>query len=63
MYQRNPEFEEPEDTAIIWRYVDFTKFISYLEKKKHYFLFEAINYLINMKGNLLKQIQKYGKKN
>jgi hypothetical protein len=38
MYQRNPEFEEPEDTAIIWRYVDFTKFISYLEKKALFFV-------------------------
>jgi hypothetical protein len=38
MYQKNPEFEEPEDKAIIWRYVDFTKFISYLEKKALFFV-------------------------
>jgi len=38
MYHLNSEFEEPEDTAIIWRYVDFTKFISYLEKKALFFV-------------------------
>jgi hypothetical protein len=38
MYQKNPEYEEPEDQAIIWRYVDFTKFISYLEKKALFFV-------------------------
>lgn len=38
MYKQNPEFEEPEDSAIIWRYVDFTKFISYLEKKALFFV-------------------------
>ena len=38
MYQQNPEFEEPADMAIIWRYVDFTKFISYLEKKALFFV-------------------------
>jgi hypothetical protein len=38
MYRQNPEFEEPEETAIIWRYVDFTKFISYLEKKALFFV-------------------------
>ena len=38
MYQQHPEFEEPEDNTIIWRYVDFTKFISYLEKKALFFV-------------------------
>ena len=38
MYQKNPEFEEPEDDTIIWRYVDFTKFISYLEKNALFFV-------------------------
>lgn len=38
MYRQNPEFEEPQDNAIIWRYVDFTKFISYLEKKALFFV-------------------------
>ncbi|MFA5101884.1 MAG: hypothetical protein WC525_01905 [Candidatus Thermoplasmatota archaeon] len=38
MYEQNPEFEEPDDQAIIWRYVDFTKFISYLERKALFFV-------------------------
>jgi hypothetical protein len=38
MYQRNHEFEEPSDETIIWRYVDFTKFISYLEKNALFFV-------------------------
>ena len=29
MYVKNPEFEEPTDDTIIWRYVDFIQFISY----------------------------------
>ena len=38
MYQKNPEFEEPAADTIIWRYVDFTKFISYLEKNALFFV-------------------------
>lgn len=38
MYQSNPEFDAPSDAAIIWRYVDFTKFISYLEQKALFFV-------------------------
>jgi len=38
MYQKNPEFEEPTDDTIIWRYVDFTKFISYLDKNALFFV-------------------------
>jgi len=38
MYQQNPEFEGPEDGTIIWRYVDFTKFVSYLEKNALFFV-------------------------
>jgi hypothetical protein len=38
MYKKNPEFEEPDDTTILWRYVDFTKFISYLEKNALFFV-------------------------
>ena len=38
MYKKNPEFEEPADETIIWRYVDFTKFISYLEKNAVFFV-------------------------
>jgi len=38
MYVKNPEFEEPTDDTIIWRYVDFIKFISYLEKNALFFV-------------------------
>lgn len=38
MYQKNPEFEEPSADTIIWRYVDFTKFVSYLEKNALFFV-------------------------
>ena len=38
MYVKNPEFEEPPDDTIIWRYVDFIKFISYLEKSALFFV-------------------------
>ena len=38
MYQKNPEFEEPAAYTIIWRYVDLTKFISYLEKNALFFV-------------------------
>ncbi len=38
MYRQNPEFEEPSNETIIWRYVDFTKFISYLEKNALFFV-------------------------
>ena len=38
MYVKNPEFEEPTDNTIIWRYLDFIKFISYLEKNALFFV-------------------------
>ncbi len=38
MYQQNPEFEEPAEETIIWRYVDFTKFVSYLERNALFFV-------------------------
>ncbi len=38
MYQQNPEFEEPAEDTIIWRYVDFTKFVSYLERNALFFV-------------------------
>lgn len=38
MYQNHPEFEEPKDEEIkIWRYLDFTKFVSYLDRKALFF--------------------------
>ncbi len=38
MYKEHPEFEEPDDETIIWRYVDFTKFISYLVRNALFFV-------------------------
>ena len=38
MYKEHHEFEDPDDGTIIWRYVDFTKFISYLEKNALFFV-------------------------
>ena len=38
MYQKHPEFEEPSNENIkIWRYLDFTKFVSYLDRKALFF--------------------------
>lgn len=38
MYKKDSEFEEPPDDTIIWRYLDFTKFVSYLTKKSLFFV-------------------------
>ncbi len=38
IYEKNSEFEEPIDNTIIWRYVDFIKFLSYLEKNALFFV-------------------------
>ncbi len=38
MYKEHHEFEEPDDRTIIWRYVDFTKFVSYLDKNALFFV-------------------------
>jgi hypothetical protein len=38
MYLHNPSFEQPEDETLkLWRYMDFTKFISLLETRKLFF--------------------------
>ncbi|MCK4361685.1 MAG: DUF2971 domain-containing protein [Dehalococcoidia bacterium] len=38
MYKEHPVFEKPRDeNATIWRYVDFTKFVSLLDKKTLFF--------------------------
>ena len=31
MYEANPNFSPPADSAILWRYMDFTKFVSLLD--------------------------------
>ena len=38
MYKEHPVFEKPEnENALIWRYMDFTKFISLLDKSSLFF--------------------------
>jgi len=38
MYKEHPVFEKPEDeNAMIWRYMDFTKFVSLLDKSALFF--------------------------
>ena len=37
MYKEHPNFEPPEDDAVLWRYMDFTKFVSLLETQSLFF--------------------------
>ena len=37
MYEEHPNFEPPKDDAILWRYIDFTKFVSLLETQSLFF--------------------------
>ena len=38
MYKEHPAFEKPSDEDIkIWRYIDFTKFVSLLDKQALFF--------------------------
>ncbi|MCU7676262.1 hypothetical protein [Bacillus thuringiensis] len=37
MYKENPSFILPENNVKIWRYIDFTKFISMLDKESLFF--------------------------
>src|SRR5216684_1015225 len=37
MYNAGPSFDVPEEHTTIWRYMDFTKFVSLLDKKALYF--------------------------
>ena len=37
MYQESPHCESPSDDAILWRYIDFTKFVSLLDKSSLFF--------------------------
>ena len=37
MYEEHPVFNPPPDDAILWRYMDFTKFVSLLEKQALFF--------------------------
>ena len=33
MYKEHPSFDSPADDAVLWRYLDFTKFVSLLDKR------------------------------
>lgn len=37
MYQEHPAFEKPNDDTRIWRYLDFTEFVSLLDKQALFF--------------------------
>ena len=37
MYQERPGFELPPDDATLWRYMDFTKFVSLLDRQALFF--------------------------
>ena len=37
MYEQHPAFTAPPSTAILWRYMDFTKFVSLLDKSSLFF--------------------------
>lgn len=37
MYEEHPTFDTPPDEATLWRYLDFTKFVSLLDRKSLYF--------------------------
>ncbi len=38
MYKEHPAFSPPKDDAVLWRYMDFTKFVSLLEKNALFFV-------------------------
>ena len=38
MYKEHPVFNSPDDNAVLWRYMDFTKFVSVLDKKALFFV-------------------------
>lgn len=37
MYKEHPDFNPPPENAVLWRYMDFTKFVSLLEKSAIFF--------------------------
>ena len=38
MYEEHPSFKSPPDDAVLWRYMDFTKFVSLLDKRALFFV-------------------------
>ena len=59
MYQEHPSFSPPRDDAVLWRYMDFTKFVSLLDSNALFFaradklgdLFEGAWTNINVAAN------------
>ena len=37
MYEEHADFESPEDHSVLWRYMDFTKFVSLLDTQSLFF--------------------------
>ena len=37
MYKEHPSFDPPPDNAVLWRYIDFTKFVSLLDREALFF--------------------------
>ena len=37
MYEHHPDLQPPPDNAVLWRYMDFTKFVSLLERSALFF--------------------------
>ena len=37
MYEEHPEFHSPPSEAVLWRYMDFTKFVSLLDRQALFF--------------------------
>ncbi len=37
MYKEHPDYNTPQSDAVLWRYMDFTKFVSLLEKESLFF--------------------------
>lgn len=38
MYKEHPSFDPPPDDAVLWRYMDFTKFVSLLDRSALFFV-------------------------
>ena len=66
MCEEHPAFSPPSDDAVLWRYMDFTKFVSLLDRSALFFAradklndpFEGSVSIINMLGNLISAREK-----
>lgn len=55
MYRNHPSISQPNDTASIWRYMDFTKFVHILQSSTLYFSHRS-GFDDQFEGSLTKQI-------